>query len=149
MLIHPQQQRRQATAWLSQQGVPMEGVRIADGSGLDRANRLTSRALAALLLRMDQHPQARLYADSMAIAGRRGTLRNLYVNTSLAGQFRGKTGTLTGVRSITGVLSTADGPRYVSALSNGASAPNVTIGTILRQAQDPSLCSNLSASAGW
>ncbi|MFM9109258.1 MAG: D-alanyl-D-alanine carboxypeptidase/D-alanyl-D-alanine-endopeptidase [Prochlorococcaceae cyanobacterium] len=144
-----QDARRQATAWLSQQGVPMEGVRIADGSGLDRANRLTSRALAALLLRMDQHPQARLYADSMAIAGRRGTLRNLYVNTSLAGQFRGKTGTLTGVRSITGVLSTADGPRYVSALSNGASAPNVTIGTILRSAQDPSLCSNLSASAGW
>lgn len=132
--------RRQASLWLTQQGVPMDGVRLMDGSGLDRANRLTSRALAALLLRMDQHPHAGTYAESMAVAGRRGTLRNLYVNTTLAGQFRGKTGTLTGVRSISGVLTTSAGPRYVSAISNGASSPNTTIGTILRQAQDPSLC---------
>jgi D-alanyl-D-alanine carboxypeptidase/D-alanyl-D-alanine-endopeptidase (penicillin-binding protein 4) len=132
--------QRQATDWLSRQGVPMEGVRIVDGSGLDRSNRLTTRSLAALLLRMDRHPHAATYAESMAIAGRRGTLRNLYVNTSLAGQFRGKTGTLTGVRAITGILNTADGPRYVSAISNGAGSPNTTIGSILRQAQDPAVC---------
>jgi D-alanyl-D-alanine carboxypeptidase/D-alanyl-D-alanine-endopeptidase (penicillin-binding protein 4) len=132
--------RRQATLWLGQQGVPMDGVRLMDGSGLDRANRLTSRALVALLLRMDQHPQAGLYADSMAVAGRRGTLRNLYGSTPLAGQFRGKTGTLTGVRAISGILYTPTGPRYISAISNGAASPNTTIGSILRQAQDPNLC---------
>jgi D-alanyl-D-alanine carboxypeptidase/D-alanyl-D-alanine-endopeptidase (penicillin-binding protein 4) len=45
---------RRETVWLSQQGLPMQGVRIADGSGLDRTNRLTSRFLTALLLRMAQ-----------------------------------------------------------------------------------------------
>jgi D-alanyl-D-alanine carboxypeptidase/D-alanyl-D-alanine-endopeptidase (penicillin-binding protein 4) len=132
--------QQRTTRWLQQQGLPMAGVRVADGSGLDRANRLTSRFLAALLLRMDQHPYARLYRASMAVAGRRGTLRNLYNGTSLDGRFYGKTGTLTGVRSISGILQTSAGPRYVSAISNGAAAPNTTIGRVLRQVQNTSLC---------
>jgi D-alanyl-D-alanine carboxypeptidase/D-alanyl-D-alanine-endopeptidase (penicillin-binding protein 4) len=135
----PEAVRRQ-TVWLSQQGLPMQGVRIADGSGLDRTNRLTSRFLTALLLRMDQHPYGRTYVSSMAIAGRRGTLRNLYNGTSLDGRVYAKTGTLTGVRSISGLLVTEAGPRYFSAISNGASAPNATIGRILRDAQNVSLC---------
>ena len=126
--------------WLTEQGLPMQGVRVADGSGLDRANRLTSRFLAALLMRMDQHPYGRAYLASMAVAGQRGTLRNLYVGTPLQGQFFGKTGTISGVRSISGVLMTATGPRYVSAISNGASSPNDTIGRVLRQAQNSQLC---------
>jgi D-alanyl-D-alanine carboxypeptidase/D-alanyl-D-alanine-endopeptidase (penicillin-binding protein 4) len=132
--------RARAQAWLGQQGVPLEGVRIADGSGLDRGNRLTSRMLTALLLRMDQHPYGRLYLASMAIAGQRGTLRNLYGDTGLAGRFHGKTGTISGVRSISGVLITDQGPRYVSAISNGASSPNGTIGAVLRQVQNTGLC---------
>lgn len=131
---------RRTFLWLNEQGLPMEGVRIADGSGLDRANRLTSRFLVALLLRMDHHPYSRDYVSSMAIAGRRGTLRNLYKGTSLDGQFFAKTGTLTGVRSISGVLQTNDGPRYVSAVSAGAGAPNTTIGRVLRQVQTVGAC---------
>lgn len=131
---------RQATVWLMQQGLPMQGVRLADGSGLDRANRLTSRFLAALLLRMDQHPYSRDYLASMAVAGQRGTLRNLYVGTPVQGKFFGKTGTISGVRAISGVLVTAEGPRYVSAISNGASSPNSTIGQVLREAQNTRLC---------
>ncbi len=131
---------RRAVVWLSAQGLPMEGVRVADGSGLDRANRVTSRFLVALLLRMDHHPYSRDYISSMAITGRRGTLRNLYKGTSLDGQFFAKTGTLTGVRSMSGVLQTADGPRYVSAVSAGAGAPNTTIGRLLRQVQTAGAC---------
>ena len=108
--------------------------------GAIRSNRLTTRFLAALLLRMDQHPYGRDYVASMAIAGQRGTLRNLYKGTSLDGRLFAKTGTLTGVRSISGVLQTSDGPRYVSAIANGASSPNRTIGSIMRQVQDVSLC---------
>ncbi|MFM7395409.1 MAG: D-alanyl-D-alanine carboxypeptidase/D-alanyl-D-alanine-endopeptidase [Cyanobium sp.] len=131
-------------SWLSTQGLPLEGVSIHDGSGLDRGNRLTSRFLTALLLRMDQHPYRRDYVGSMAIAGQRGTLRNLFKGTSLDGQVYAKTGTLTGVRSISGLVLTSDGPRYFSAISNGASAPNATIGRVLRQVQDVSLCAGAS-----
>jgi D-alanyl-D-alanine carboxypeptidase/D-alanyl-D-alanine-endopeptidase (penicillin-binding protein 4) len=76
----------------------------------------------------------------MAVAGRRGTLRNLYKGSSLDGRFYGKTGTLTGVRSISGILQTSAGPRYVSAISNGAATPNGTIGQVLRQVQNTGLC---------
>ena len=129
--------------WLVEQGLPLQGVRIADGSGLDRSNRLTSRLLSALLLRMDQHPYGRTYLASMAIAGQRGTLRTLYAGGPLQGRFYGKTGTLRGVRSISGVLLTNDGPRYVSAISNGGGSPNTTIGQVLRQVQNTSLCPSL------
>jgi len=132
--------RNAGRQWLIQQGLPMEGVVLMDGSGLDRSNRLTSRFLTALLLRMADHPFATNYLASMSVAGKRGTLRNLYKDTSLDGRFRGKTGTLTGVRSISGVVDTSDGPRYVSLISNGAGSPNTTIGQVLRQVQIVSLC---------
>jgi D-alanyl-D-alanine carboxypeptidase/D-alanyl-D-alanine-endopeptidase (penicillin-binding protein 4) len=79
----------------------------------------------------------------MAIAGQRGTLRTLYAGGPLQGRFYGKTGTLRGVRSISGVLLTNDGPRYVSAISNGGGSPNTTIGQVLRQVQNTSLCPSL------
>lgn len=138
-----QQARLRATAWLSAQGIPMQGVRVIDGSGLDRGNRLTSRALSALLLRMAQHPLANHYVASMAIAGQRGTLRHLWAGTELDGRFYGKTGTISGVRSISGVLNTSAGPRYVSLISNGAGSPNSTIGAVLRQSLNPGLCQTL------
>ena len=132
--------RAGAMQWLQAQGLPMEGVSVADGSGLDRSNRLTSRLLAALLLRMANHPYGPDYQASMAIAGQRGTLRKLFKGTELEGHFRGKTGTITGVRAISGILDSSAGPRYVSMISNGASDPNRTIGQILRQVQNANLC---------
>jgi len=138
---------RRATAWLQSQGLPLQGVRISDGSGLDRSDRVTSRFITALLLRMDQHPYARYYLGSMAIAGQRGTLRHLFNGTSLDGRLYAKTGTLTGVRAISGVLQTNDGPRYVSAISNGAMTPNRTIGRVMEQVQNVSLCASSTASA--
>jgi D-alanyl-D-alanine carboxypeptidase/D-alanyl-D-alanine-endopeptidase (penicillin-binding protein 4) len=135
-----QQARALVTRWLTEQGLPMEGIIVVDGSGLDRNNRLTSRFLAALLLRMNQHPYASQYLASMAVAGRRGTLRNLFIGTPIEARLYAKTGTLTGVRSISGILESNDGPRYVSAISNGAGSPNSTIGQVLQQVLNTSLC---------
>jgi D-alanyl-D-alanine carboxypeptidase/D-alanyl-D-alanine-endopeptidase (penicillin-binding protein 4) len=120
---------------------------VSDGSGLDRSDRVTSRFLTALLLRMDQHPYARFYMGSMAVAGQRGTLRHLFSGTSLDGMLHGKTGTLTGVRAISGILQTSDGPRFVSAISNGGTTPNRTIGRVMAQVQNVSLCASSTASA--
>ena len=128
------------TRWMQAQGLPMTGLRVRDGSGLSRGNRLTSRSLSVLLWRMSQHPLAAYYQASMAIAGQRGTLRNFFRGTSLQGRFWGKTGTLTGVRSISGILETADGHRYVSMISNGAYAPNSVMGRILLASQRISRC---------
>ena len=37
--------QRRAMEWLQQQGLPVQGVVIQDGSGLDRGNRITSKLL--------------------------------------------------------------------------------------------------------
>ena len=136
---------RATERWMFEQGLPISGLRVADGSGLSRNNRVTSRTIAALLMRMDQHPFSSYYQASMAIAGRRGTLRNLYRGTVLDGRFRGKTGTISGVRSISGYLQTTDGPRYVSMISNGSARPNTVMGQILRSVQRFSPCPSSAA----
>ena len=129
-----------AMHWMRAQNLPTAGLRVSDGSGLSRGNRVTSRTLAALLLRMNQHPLSAYYRSSMAIAGQRGTLRNYFRGSSLEGRFHGKTGTLTGVRSVSGILQTKDGLRFVSMISNGAPVPNATIGQVLRSVQQLSPC---------
>ena len=131
---------RATERWMFEQGLPVQGLRVADGSGLSRNNRVTSNTIAALLMRMDQHPFSAYYQASMAIAGQRGTLRNLYRGSVLDGRFRGKTGTISGVRSISGYLQTVDGPRYVSMISNGSVRPNTVMGQILRSVQRFSPC---------
>ena len=65
---------RATERWMLEQGLPIQGLRVADGSGLSRNNRVTSRTIAALLMRMDQHPFAPYYQASMAIAGQRLSL---------------------------------------------------------------------------
>ena len=134
------QASRAAMLWMRRQNLPIQGLSVADGSGLSRRNRVTSRTLAALLMRMNQHPLAGYYRASMAIAGQRGTLRNYFRGTSLEGRFHGKTGTLTGVRSVSGFLDTRHGVRFVSMISNGAGSPNSTIGRILQSVQRLSQC---------
>ena len=131
---------RATERWMFEQGLPIQGLRVADGSGLSRNNRVTSNTIAALLMRMDQHPFSAYYQASMAIAGQRGTLRNLYRGSVLDGRFRGKTGTISGVRSISGYLQTVDGPRYVSMISNGSVRPNTVMGQILRSVKRFSPC---------
>ena len=133
------------TQWLQAQGMPMRGLRIRDGSGLSRANRVTSRTLATLLWRMAQHPLGAYYQASMAIAGRRGTLRRYWRGTSLQGRFWGKTGTLRGVRAVSGILETSNGPRYVSMIANGALDPKPVMGRILQETQRLSRCPSWSA----
>ena len=138
---------RATERWMFEQGLPVQGLRVADGSGLSRNNRVTSNTIAALLMRMDQHPFSAYYQASMAIAGQRGTLRNLYRGSVLDGRFRGKTGTISGVRSISGYLQTVDGPRYVSMISNGSVRPNTVMGQILRSVKRFSPCPSSVAPA--
>jgi D-alanyl-D-alanine carboxypeptidase/D-alanyl-D-alanine-endopeptidase (penicillin-binding protein 4) len=95
--------------------------RIADGSGLSRANRTTPRQVVRLLQRIDgQAPIRRAFRSSLAVAGRTGTLRRRMRGTPAASRCRGKTGTLRGVSALVGVCRTRGGRDVAFAfLSNG------------------------------
>lgn len=81
--------------------LPSSGVALGDGSGLDRSTRLTCGLLTALLQRAG--PDSDL-VKGMSLAGSLGTLRENFVTGPAFNVLRGKTGTLTGVKALSGVF---------------------------------------------
>jgi D-alanyl-D-alanine carboxypeptidase/D-alanyl-D-alanine-endopeptidase (penicillin-binding protein 4) len=105
------------TGLLVQAGVPMDGVRIVDGSGLSLLDRMTANALVALLAAMWNDPGVRpeLLA-ALPIAGRTGTLDDRMRRGPATGVVRAKTGTTSNASALSGFV----GDRYVfSILQNG------------------------------
>ncbi|MFJ8863014.1 D-alanyl-D-alanine carboxypeptidase/D-alanyl-D-alanine-endopeptidase [Streptomyces sp. NPDC102451] len=104
--------RRAVTARLKALGLPLAGARFADGSGLDRADKVTAGLLARLLALAAgaDHPELRPVLTGLPVAGFSGTLGDRYPATSPAtGLIRAKTGTLTGVNSLAGTAVDAQG----------------------------------------
>ncbi len=98
-------------------GIPVEGVTMVDGSGLDRGNRATCAAtLAALELR--ERDPFRAVDEGLAVAGETGTLYRRFEGTDLEGVLRAKTGTLAGVVGLVGLLDETPEVRF-SLISNG------------------------------
>lgn len=91
-------------AALSDLGVNVTPLRVADGSGLSRHNLVSPAALAETLQAMAVHSQGPVFRQSLAIAAQSGTLRNRFGGTALAGRLQGKTGALTGNVSLSGYV---------------------------------------------
>ena len=105
-------------------GVDTSPLYLVDGSGLSRHNLVTPRALVETLQAMAQHPQARVFQDSLAIAGVSGTLRQRFQPGPLAGRLQGKSGALTGNAALAGYLQPPHAPPLVfSVLINHAQEP--------------------------
>ena len=97
-------------------GLNLNALNIVDGSGLSRRNQISARNLVTLLCYMASHPQAKVFADSLPVAGVDGTLRNRMVNTPARGKVRAKTGSLGRVSTLAGYLSTQSGEELVFAI---------------------------------
>lgn len=97
--------------------------RVVDGSGLSRANRSSPRQIVRVMLAMGASADmAGSFHESLAVAGRSGTLAHRMGGTTAAGRCRGKTGTLRGVSALSGYCDTVGGRRLVfSFLMNGVS----------------------------
>jgi D-alanyl-D-alanine carboxypeptidase/D-alanyl-D-alanine-endopeptidase (penicillin-binding protein 4) len=94
---------------------------ILDGSGLARGNAVPARALTDLLGIAADPSRAHLRAvvTGLPVAAFNGTLRDRVEDAP--GQVRAKTGTLTGVHSLAGVITGDGGVAYAFALlSNDA-----------------------------
>jgi D-alanyl-D-alanine carboxypeptidase/D-alanyl-D-alanine-endopeptidase (penicillin-binding protein 4) len=95
-------------------GVPMEGVRLVDGSGLSIDNRLTCAALLAVLQRAGDGA----LRAGLPVAARTGTLSEEFTESSMEGRLVAKTGTLSNppadsdppaVKALAGYLDATDG----------------------------------------
>lgn len=96
--------------FLADAGLKAEGVTIKDGSGLDGNNRVTCSLLTRIL--GSAAPDSPL-ADGLAVAGQSGTLVDRFKDSPAAGKVRAKTGTLSGVTSLSGFIVTNGGEELV------------------------------------
>ncbi len=114
---------RAVTDTLERAGIDVTGLAVVDGSGLSRKNRCTARQLTATLAWMHAQPGAELFIDSLSIAGVDGSLRKRLKD--LPGRVYGKTGTMRGLRSLSGYVNGVGQPRYAFAIIfNGYKGPS-------------------------
>ncbi|MCW2811977.1 MAG: peptidase family protein [Friedmanniella sp.] len=111
---------RVVTRELRTLGVWGNGMRLSDGSGLARRTRVSADSLtrALRLAAVDGHPELRGVVHGLPVAGVEGSLRvRFFDDASAAGRgvVRGKTGTLTKVHSLAGLLRSRDGSVLVFA----------------------------------
>ena len=94
---------------LTDLGVDANGYRIRDGSGLSRSNLATPRTLVATLRAMSKAQGNEVFFASLPVAGISGTMKNRLRQTTAQGTVRAKTGTLRGVRALSGYV---ENPQY-------------------------------------
>ncbi len=106
--------------YLVYMGVPLGSFDLADGSGLSRLNRITPRAIVALLEGV-YHDFRILpeYLSSLAVVGVDGTIRKRLRRSSAARRIRAKTGLLAGIHALSGYAAADNGETLAfSILSN-------------------------------
>ncbi|MFF5975378.1 D-alanyl-D-alanine carboxypeptidase/D-alanyl-D-alanine-endopeptidase [Streptomyces sp. NPDC012769] len=111
--------------------LPLAGARFADGSGLDRRDRVTAALLTGILTRAADpaRPQLRPVLTGLPVGGFSGTLTDRFgsdTTASGAGLVRAKTGTLTGVNTLAGTVVTADGRLLAFAFLAGRTSSPAT-----------------------
>ncbi|NGP86773.1 D-alanyl-D-alanine carboxypeptidase/D-alanyl-D-alanine endopeptidase [Fodinibius halophilus] len=84
-------------------------LEMNDGSGMAANTLVSVDDLSQMLIKMQEHPHFNIYKKSLSIAGVDGSLKNRFVNTPLEGKLFGKTGYVSGVRSISGYMNAKSG----------------------------------------
>lgn len=101
--------RRVIAERLRSWGAAPDGFLVWDGSGLSRQDLVSPETLVRVLDAMRRGPNFTAYYDAFPVAGVDGTLRTRMRATPAEGNVRGKTGTLSNVRSLSGYVTTDDG----------------------------------------
>lgn len=118
------------TEIISQAGIDTTGLEIHDGSGLSHSDKTSARSLVSAISYANAGPNDSWAAvTGLPIAGISGTLSDRYaVSEPGRGIVRAKTGTLTGVVSLTGTLVDASGDVMIFALIANDIPTNVVQG---------------------
>lgn len=87
-------------------GVPADGMLVYDGCGLSPVNRISPRALCAVLAAASKMPgTGTVFRQSLPIAGREGTVGSFLKGTPLEGKMRLKSGSMAQVQCYAGYYS--------------------------------------------
>lgn len=105
-------------AFFTKNRIDDSAFKFADGSGLSRENKVTTRLISDILLTMYKHPHYQTFYDSLTVGGVDGTIRNRFKD--VPGRVHAKTGYIGGVRSLSGYVKTDSGKTLIfSIIYNG------------------------------
>ncbi|AZA10650.1 D-alanyl-D-alanine carboxypeptidase/D-alanyl-D-alanine endopeptidase [Corynebacterium gerontici] len=108
-------------ATLQEAGLDTSGITLADNCGLSLNNRITPVLLSQISTKAVQEEQLRPLLATLPIAGASGTLSDRFAGMDGRGWVRAKTGTLTKVAALAGVVPSSSGHMLSFAMiSNGA-----------------------------
>ena len=97
---------------LSAMRLNMGGIKLEDGSGLSRCNRVTADFVCRFLMEMTNKTFFDDFQKSMALAGEHGTVRNMLNGLPANISVRMKSGSMDGVRNYVGYVTNGRGERY-------------------------------------
>lgn len=115
-------------------GCQLDGLFLADGSGLSRENRMSADAFVQILRTMNQSSLADVFFDSLPKAGVDGTLKNRMRGTDAYGKVFAKTGTLNGVRALSGKMIANSGRTFLFSILGNATRQAIRISEIVDNA---------------
>ncbi|MEO8006152.1 MAG: D-alanyl-D-alanine carboxypeptidase/D-alanyl-D-alanine-endopeptidase [Betaproteobacteria bacterium] len=97
-----QKSRRTLDQWFSRHGFSFPELVIENGAGLSRADRISARHLAQLLIAAYRSPLMPEYVSSLSLTATDGTMKRRLGGSAAAGRAHVKTGYIEGVRAIAG-----------------------------------------------
>jgi serine-type D-Ala-D-Ala carboxypeptidase/endopeptidase (penicillin-binding protein 4) len=99
--------------FLVDSGIESERIKLNDGCGLSRENLVTPRFQTSLLSFLSQRYYFDLFRNTLAISGTDGTLKNRMSALDVRGSIHAKTGTLNGVTTLAGYMTTKSGRNLI------------------------------------
>ena len=119
------------TTYLTGLGLACEGVHIADGSGLSRLNRVTTDFLCRYLVAISHESFFDIFLSTLPRAGESGTARHLLSTLPDGVTVHVKTGTMEGVKSYAGYITTGSDRLAFAIVSNGYDCSSREAGDLL------------------
>src|SRR5579864_1235021 len=118
--------------FLNNAGISSDDYVFYDGSGLSRENLVTPRAVVQLLQFAAEQPWGKEFRDSLPVAGVDGSLADRYKDLDPSAHIYGKTGSLGGVKTLSGYAITGKGERLAfSILTNNFSLPGKRVNDVI------------------
>jgi len=111
--------------FLAEQGVDTNLVKMNDGSGLAMGNYTTTGNISVLLYSMKSHDEWNVFYDSFPVAGIDGSIAHRFKGTELYNNIRAKTGYVSGVRTLSGYMTTRSGKQIVFSIATNHFAGKV------------------------
>jgi serine-type D-Ala-D-Ala carboxypeptidase/endopeptidase (penicillin-binding protein 4) len=118
--------------FLNNAGISSDEYDFHDGSGLSRQNLVTPHAIVQLLQYAAGQPWGKEFRESLPAAGLDGSLADRFKDLTAGTKIYGKTGSLGGVKSLSGYAVTPKGEQIVfSIVSNNLSLPGKRVTDVI------------------